>query len=111
MTPTDLRVKFKLDTSYYPVWVNGPQMNKRKYLGWSMFEKPGPESFRGKVKSTYGWWLEEKLNENPKLLRSEFYKVTGASATYPPPNRYSMFEGFRVSYTLWLEERYINKSK
>ena len=114
MTPIDLRVQFKLDTGEYPVWVNGPSGNKRRKLSglnkhWmQLYDKA---SFKGKVKSKYGWWLEEKLEENPELLRLMFYKNIGVSATYPPPNRRSFFIGFRPSYTLWLEERYINKSK
>ena len=115
MSPTDLRVQFKLDTGEYPVWINGPAANRRTYLNgaksWVCLSKPDKQSFRGKVKSIYGWWLEEKLKENLELLRRTFYKDQGVSATYPPPNRRSLFVGFRCSYTLWLEERYINKSK
>lgn len=91
MTSTDLRVKFKLDTGKYPAWVNPPA--------------PDRDSFKGKVKSIYGWWLEEQLG-NPRGLRLQFQIDEGVSAVYP---RRNMFEGFRCSYTLWLENKLLDK--
>ena len=107
MTLTDLRVKFKLDTGEYPVWVNRPKMNNRTFLKYGWERVPDNASFKGKVKSIYGWWLEEKLG-NPRKLRDQYQKDEGVTAVYPPPNRRSMFEGFRCSYTLWLERKLLD---
>jgi len=116
MTPTNSRVKFKLDTGEYPLWVNNPKMNQRGFMGsrrgygngWSFITKPDPATFYGtSFKSIYGLWLEEQM-EGSKYLRHEYWCDQASYATYKSSG---MSDRLNSKYTLWLEERYINKNR
>lgn len=88
MTPVDLRVKFKMDTSEYPFW------------------HPTGNLFVGKkFKSTYGLWLEEQLGDLKKL-REEFFNSHKIWAVYRTRN---IKEYLNQEYIQWLEEKMINE--
>lgn len=85
MTPLDLRLKFKMDTGYYPVHSLNP-------------------TFRGKLKSIYGNWLEEKLGNKENLRKlytrfSGFYLCPIYNKNYIPQD-----------YIVWLEEKILTEN-
>lgn len=90
MTPTDLRVQFKLETGHYPFWD---------------IQSYNPRPFVGKFKSLYGLWLEERLG-NSKKLRETYYEEESINPIYPSEKGYN-HEALNSKYTLWLEEKCI----
>jgi len=109
---TDLRIQFKIDTGEYPVWVVDRRPYKvRKNAYSKKVRVPEPIGFLGRVKSKYGAWVEKKLG-NEKELRDEYWMEFHESPIWPKPkDPGSTFEGFKIQYTLWLEEKYINTNK
>lgn len=102
MTQTDLRIQFKMETGEYPVW---PQGKKRKIRNGYIWIRSGPEAetFRGKRKSVYGLWLEEKLG-GFKKLREEYFIEYKINPVYLN-SRYSNAEYLTAEYMEWLEEK------
>ena len=100
-TPIDLRVRFKSETGEFPMWP-------------SFFSDLGgiittTQSFnRGKFKSTYGLWLEEKLG-NKKDLRDEFYLQEGVHPIFPK-NRWAD-DWLHRDYIQWLEDKLIEHER
>ena len=66
-----------------------------------------PATFYGKLKSSYGLWLEDELG-GAKLMRETYYKEYTKKAVHQS-DRFP--EWLYNQYVVWLEERYINKSK
>lgn len=96
MTEMDLRIAFKMDTSYYPLWA-------KNHDGSNMYST----SFtfiKGVPTSLYGRWLEEKTGKTSKCLRDLYYKKTGEQPTwyYFRPGYYKKDVLIR-DYCWWLE--------
>jgi hypothetical protein len=87
MNETDLRLAFKMDTSYYPCW---PDTGR--------FERY-PDSIRGLTRSTYAKWLEEKF-EKPLDMRRLFNRETGLGDPVIDNGNYYVTE-----YRNWLERK------
>lgn len=117
ITSTDIRVRFKMDTGKYPVHFD-KRPHPRKGLNYPLFDTKGnpvwnqskdkglSQTFHGNIpKSVYGAWLEEQLG-NPRLLREKFYQETKIHPIHPDHKR-NMFEGFKIPYSLWLEEKLV----
>jgi hypothetical protein len=91
MTPTDLRIKFKLKTGINAVHkVNSK--NRRIYLS-----------------DRYVKWLE---NDNIKL-REQFKRDTGLNATFIDANYESGINEtkYKDAYKIWLEDKFCTKIK
>jgi len=96
MTTTDLRIRFKLETGDYPTWFGDI---------YSVMYTIAP-SIYGKLKSIYGFWLEDKLG-NSKKLREEFYKEFSIFARYGKTLRKP--DILKQEYIFWLEEKMLDK--
>lgn len=104
MTEMDLRIAFKMDTGYYPLWA-------KNHDGSSVadHEKYAAAEFtfiKGVPTSLYGRWLEEKTGKTSKYLRELYYKRTGEKPTWfyfqPGYDRYREDVLIR-DYCWWLE--------
>lgn len=93
MTVIDLRIKFKLETGDYPGWIDRAMWINNTY------------SRIKKLKSIYGFWLENRLG-NSKELREEFYKEFSFFAKYEQSTRKANII-LKQEYILWLEEKNI----
>lgn len=106
MTTIDVRVQFKSETGEYPIWAfnnnKKTRYNQKYFLTYRSYEKTEKRFIDGKLKSIYGKWLEEKLNE--KNIRDIFYKE---EKLHPNINRN---EYLIQKYIMWLENRFINKN-
>jgi len=110
MSPIELRVQFKMDTGDYPVWPDSPAQNtsfNRRYSMAGINVVRDPATFHGRLKSSYGLWLEDKM-EGSKLMREAYYKEYKKE---PVHSGRKFPEWLKGKYITWLEERYINKSK
>lgn len=101
-----------MNTGEYPVWVNAPNRNLRRYVGDTLTVtiKPDTARFHGhKLKSIYGHWLEETL-ENWKELRMEFYDEEKIKPVWE--NNYrkrGVFDNLNQRYIEWLEQKLLDK--
>jgi hypothetical protein len=107
MTTTDLRIKFKLETGDYPTWVGDIYgANANAITSIHRFTHTLVPSIYGKLKSIYGFWLEDKLG-NSKKLREEFYKEFSIFAKYEKTLRKP--DILKQEYIFWLEEKMLDK--
>jgi len=100
MTEMDIRIAFKMDTGYYPLWAknhNGDTICNFDYSHKFTFIKGSPSSI-------YGKWLEEKSGRSSKYLRELYYKVTGKEPIRDYFNfSYNKKDIFKIDYCFWLE--------
>ena len=64
MNSTDLRIAFKMDTGYYPLWAknhDGSDIRSTTFI-------------KGHPSTIYGLWLEDQIGK-PKYLRDRYYKL------------------------------------
>jgi hypothetical protein len=91
MTPTDLRIAFKMDTGSNALW---EKTRNGKDTG-------GTSLMQGYPRSIYGIWLEEKIGK-PKYLRDRYFQVKKDAPTtnyYNPGSHEVLYE----DYIEWLE--------
>jgi len=106
MTEMDLRIAFKMDTGYYPLWAKnhkGKPISGRD--GWSGF---APQTFtfiKGVPTSLYGRWLEEKTGKSSKYLRDLYFNRTKEIPTWHYYNPGKEYDGGPLirDYIYWLE--------
>lgn len=93
ITPTDLRVKFKLDTGKYPVW----PYYTTDITDYSTFHGP-------MLKSIYATWLEEKLTKfNASKLRETYRQESNGKD--PMKWKSNFAEYYEREYSIWLENK------
>ena len=92
MNATDLRIAYKMDTGYYPLWAENH--DGRDIWGTQTFVKGYPCS-------RYGLWLEDQTKSG-RELRNTFYRKFNEIPTsnYFAPG---MREVFYKEYIEWLE--------
>jgi len=102
MTEMDLRIAFKMDTGYYPLWAKNHDGRGIRHGG--EYNPPVFTFIKGVPTSLYGRWLEEKTGKTSKYLRDLYHRKTGEQPTwyYFRPGYYKDDVLIR-DYCWWLE--------
>ena len=103
MTEMDLRIAFKMDTGYYPLWAKNHDGSNIPSTSFTFI--------KGVPTSLYGRWLEEKTGKTSTYLRDLYHRKTGEQPTwyYFRPGYYK--DNFLIRDYCWWLESFILKFK
>jgi len=105
MNATDLRIAFKMDTGYYPLWATNHNGKRVTDLWGTPLDYSSFGFTKGVPTSLYGRWLEDKTGKSSRYLRELYFSRTHDIPTwfFHEPRR--EFDGGPLvrDYIYWLE--------
>ena len=113
MNDKDLRLRYKLETGFYPTWGGSSKYATRDVRHPNeRLKNASKESYYGNLTHEYALWLENHYSNDPYKIRMKYKLETGNYPIYRSCN-FSIVsdERYTNAYKEWLEDYIIESLK